>query len=47
VCKDGFRDVVRDAKCRQTGANDAAQVVKTLAIAIPPFLLARADEVIE
>ena len=27
VCKHGFRDVVRDAKCRQTGANDAAQIV--------------------
>ena len=27
VCKDCFRDVVRDAQCRQTGANDAAQIV--------------------
>ena len=27
VCKDGFGDVMRDAQCRQTGANDAAQIV--------------------
>ena len=27
VCKDCFRDVVRDAQCRQTGANDTAQIV--------------------
>ena len=27
MCKDCFRDVVFDAKCRQTGANDAAQIV--------------------
>ena len=27
VCKHGFRDVVRDAELRQTGADDAAQVV--------------------
>ena len=27
VRKHGFRDVVRDAQCRQTGANDAAQIV--------------------
>ena len=27
VCKYRFRDVVLDAKCRQTGANDAAQIV--------------------
>jgi hypothetical protein len=27
VRKHGFRDIVRDAQCRQTGANDAAQIV--------------------
>ena len=27
VCKHGLGDVVRDAQCRQTGANDAAQIV--------------------
>ena len=27
MCQHGFRDIVRDAELRQTGANDAAQIV--------------------
>jgi hypothetical protein len=40
VRKDGFRDVVRDAQCRKTGANDAAQIVVD-----PPAPRGKRDEV--